>query len=42
MGHGPQAFNGPQLSLLNLKPFFFWLVVKKRIIRKGENEKGRK
>ena len=32
MGHGPQAVNGPQLTLLNLKPFFLWLVVKKRII----------
>jgi hypothetical protein len=34
MGHGPLAVNGPQLTLLNHKPFLLWLVVKKRIIRK--------
>ena len=33
MDHGPQAVNGSQLTYLNLKPFFLWLVVKKQIIR---------
>jgi hypothetical protein len=34
IGHGLQAFNGQQLTLLNLKPCFLKVVMEKRIIIK--------